>query len=43
MQPVKEVSLKKFIPAIIWIIVVLVLVMMPGKQLPESEFLFEIN
>ena len=43
MQPAKEVSLKKFIPAILWLVVVLILVMIPGKQLPESEFLFEID
>jgi VanZ family protein len=43
MQPAKELSFKKFIPGIIWMMVVLVLVMMPGKQLPESAFLFEIN
>ena len=43
MQPEREVSLKKFIPGIIWMVVVLILVMVPGKQLPESEFLFEIN
>ncbi len=43
MQPAKEVSFKKFIPAIIWLLVVLILIMIPGKQLPESEFLFEID
>lgn len=43
MQSAKEVSFKKFIPAIIWLLLVLILIMIPGKQLPESEFLFEIN
>lgn len=43
MQAAKEISFKKFIPAILWLVVVLVLIMIPGKQLPESEFLFEIN
>ena len=43
MQSEKEVSLKKFIPAILWLVVVLILIMIPGKQLPESEFLFEID
>lgn len=43
MQAAKEISCKKFIPAILWLVVVLILIMIPGKQLPESEFLFEIN
>jgi hypothetical protein len=38
-----KVSVKKFIPGIIWLAVVLTLVMIPGKELPESEFLFKIN
>lgn len=43
MQAADKVSFKKFIPGIIWLAVVLTLVMIPGKQLPESEFLFEID
>ena len=43
MQAVNKVAFKKFIPGIIWLGVVLGLVMIPGKQLPESEFLFEID
>jgi VanZ family protein len=43
MEPVKEISFKKFIPGIIWVLVVLVLIMMPANDIPKSEFLFEIN
>ncbi len=43
MQAENKVLVKKFIPGIIWLGVVLTLVMIPGKELPESEFLFKIN
>jgi VanZ family protein len=43
MHQTKEVSFKKFIPGIVWFMVVLTLIMMPGKDIPKSEFLFEIN
>ncbi len=43
MQPISQLSFKKFIPAILWLIVILVLVLIPGNQLPESEFLFKID
>ena len=43
MQAENKVSVKKFIPGIIWLGVVLTLVIIPGKELPESEFLFKIN
>lgn len=43
MQPAKEVSFKKFIPGITWVILVLILIWIPGKELPESEFLFKID
>jgi VanZ family protein len=43
MQQAKAVSLKKFTPGIIWFVVVLVLIWLPGKDLPESEFLFKID
>lgn len=38
-----KVSLVKFIPAIIWFGVVLVLIWIPGHDLPHSEFLFKID
>ena len=43
MQTTTEVLFKKFIPGIIWLLFVLVLIWIPGKDLPHSEFLFEIN
>ena len=43
METVKEISFKRFIPGIIWVLVVLVLIMMPANDIPKSEFLFEIN
>lgn len=43
MQTTKEISFKKFIPGILWLVVILVLILMPGKQIPESEFLFKID
>ena len=43
MQPAKQVSFIKFIPGIIWFIVVLTLIWMPGRDIPKSEFLFEID
>src|SRR5665647_1114139 len=43
MQPAKKISFKKFIPGITWFIVVLILIWIPGKELPESEFLFKID
>ncbi len=43
MQVENKISFKKFIPGLVWICVVLTLIMIPGKELPESEFLFEIN
>ena len=43
MQPAKKVTFIKFIPAIVWFFVVLVLIWIPGKDLPHSEFLFRID
>ena len=43
MQPAKQVSFIKFIPGIIWLTVVLTLIWMPGRDIPKSEFLFEID
>ena len=43
MQPANKVSLIKFIPGIIWFAVVLTLIWIPGKDIPKSEFLFEID
>ena len=43
MKTVKEISFKRFIPGIIWVLVILVLIMMPANDIPKSEFLFEIN
>jgi len=43
MQSAKGVSLKKYIPAVVWFIFVLILIWIPGNDLPHSEFLFEIN
>lgn len=43
METVKEISFKRFIPGIIWVLVILVLIMMPANDIPKSEFLFEIN
>ncbi len=41
MQSEKELSLKKFIPGIIWFIVVVILTTMPGKDIPQSELFFK--
>ena len=43
MQTTTEVLFKKYIPGIIWLLFVLILIWIPGKDLPHSEFLFEIN
>ncbi len=43
MQPAKEISFKKFIPGIFWLIVILILIMIPANDLPKSEFLFKID
>lgn len=43
MQTTTNVLFKKFIPGIIWFFVVLVLIWIPGKDLPHSEFLFKID
>lgn len=43
MQSTSKVSFKKFIPAIIWFGIVLVLIWIPGHDLPHSEFLFKID
>jgi VanZ family protein len=43
MQTDNRISFKKFIPGIVWMFVIFGLIMIPGKELPESEFLFEID
>lgn len=43
MQPAKKISFKKFIPGIAWFFVVLILIWMPGNDIPKSEFLFKID
>lgn len=43
MQAARTVTFVKFIPAIIWFGVVLVLIWIPGHDLPHSEFLFKID
>lgn len=43
MQPIKKVSLLKFIPGIIWIMVILVLIWLPGNEFPHSDFLLKID
>ena len=42
-QPVRKVSLIKFIPGVIWFTVVLVIIWLPGKDIPHSDFLFKID
>jgi VanZ family protein len=42
-QPAKKVFLIKFIPAVLWLGVILFLIWIPGDELPESEFLFKID
>ncbi|MFZ4057352.1 MAG: VanZ family protein [Ferruginibacter sp.] len=32
-----------FVPSIVWFLLILVLISIPGEELPESEFLFSIN
>lgn len=41
MQSAKELSFKKFIPGIIWFIVVVILTTMPGKDIPQSGLFFK--
>ena len=41
--PANKISFLKFIPAIIWFGVVLILIWIPGHDLPHSEFLFKID
>lgn len=43
MQTENKIPFKKFIPGIVWMCVIFALIMIPGKELPESEFLFEID
>ncbi len=34
---------KQFIPAIVWFLIVLTLICLPGKTLPKSDFLDQLN
>jgi VanZ family protein len=43
MQPAIKIPFKKFIPGIVWFFVVLILIWMPGNDIPKSEFLFKID
>ena len=43
MQPIKKVSPVKFIPGIIWLIVILILIWLPGNDFPHPDFLLIIN
>lgn len=43
MQPAKKVSFVKFIPGIAWFIFIYILITLPGKDIPKSNFLDEIN
>ncbi len=43
MQPKTTVLFKNYIPGIIWLLFVLVLIWIPGKDLPHSDFLFKID
>jgi hypothetical protein len=43
MQLTNKIPFKKFIPAIIWFIIIFVLVTMPGKDIPKVSFLEEIS
>ena len=43
MQPIKKVSPVKFIPGILWLIVVLVLIWLPGDEFPHPDFLLKID
>ena len=35
----KKISFKKFIPGIVWFFIVLILMCLPGNQLPETDWL----
>ena len=37
------ISLKKFIPAICWFVIIMVLICLPGKDIPAPKFLLDIN
>jgi hypothetical protein len=43
MQSTNKIPFKKFIPGIAWFIIVFILVTLPGKDIPKSNFLDEIN
>jgi VanZ family protein len=43
MQPTTKIPFKKFIPGIAWFIIIYILVTLPGKDIPQSNFLDEIN
>ena len=43
MQPTTKIPFKKFIPGIVWFIIVYILVTLPGKDIPQSGFLDEIS
>jgi VanZ family protein len=40
-QSTKKLSFKKFVPGIIWFIVVVILTTMPAKDIPQSELFFK--
>jgi hypothetical protein len=42
-SPFAQIGFKKFIPAILWFLLVLVLVCLPGKTIPKAGWLDEIS
>jgi hypothetical protein len=43
MQPTNKIPFVKFVPGIIWFIIIFILVTLPGKDIPSTHFLDEIN
>jgi len=43
MRSANKIPFKKFIPGIIWFIVIFILVTLPGKDIPKISFLDEID